>query len=135
MSKSILLCDDELHIVRATEFKFKRNGFDVRTACDGEEAWEAICERKPDILITDCQMPRLDGISLAHRIRSNPETAGMHVVMLTAKGFELSRDELAARYGVLAMLAKPFSPRELVRVVEQILETGKYEETTFALNL
>ncbi|KKK62978.1 hypothetical protein LCGC14_2998950, partial [marine sediment metagenome] len=61
MSKRVLLCDDEIHILRAAEFKLKRAGYEVQTAGDGQEGWEAIEAQKPDILITDCQMPRLGG--------------------------------------------------------------------------
>lgn len=122
MSKRILLCDDELHILRAAEFKFKRAGYVVDCALDGEEAWQAIQRQRPDILVTDCQMPNLTGIELAARIFADPELRDLPVVMLTAKGFELSIDELRDEYGVLAILAKPFSPRALLKRVEQILE-------------
>ncbi len=64
MAKRILLCDDEIHIVKAAEFKLKRAGYDVETASNGEEAWEIIQRNPPDMLITDCQMPRLDGFGL-----------------------------------------------------------------------
>jgi DNA-binding response OmpR family regulator len=121
MNKRLLICDDEPHILRAAEFKFKRAGFEVVTACDGEEAWQRIQEQTPDMLITDCQMPRLDGVSLVKRLRACPELAELPVVILTAKRFELSKEELCNLYGVLTVLAKPFSPRELLRLVEQTL--------------
>lgn len=121
MTKHILLCDDEIHILRAAEFKFKRAGYDVRIAGDGQEAWEAIQREKPDILITDCQMPRMDGFSLVQKVRENPQTADLPIFMLTAKGFELSHDELAARWNVMAVIAKPFSPRELLQRVDGVL--------------
>ncbi|MFT5524168.1 MAG: two-component system alkaline phosphatase synthesis response regulator PhoP [Pirellulaceae bacterium] len=124
MNKSILLCDDEPHILRAAEYKFRRSGFDVRCAYDGEDGWNQIQERVPDIVVTDCQMPRLDGLGLAKRVLDDREL-NLPVLMLSAKGFELSPDELEREYGVLALLAKPFSPRELQRLVEQILETGR----------
>ncbi len=128
MSKRILICDDDLHILRAAEFKLKRAGFEVQCAGDGQEAWERIQKQCPDILVTDCQMPRLDGLALAERVRANPKTAGLPIVMLTAKGYELSHDNLSEEFGIAALLAKPFSPRELLKCVEQILETGKYEK-------
>ncbi len=121
MSKSVLLCDDEIHILRAAEFKIKRAGFDVRIAGDGEEGWELIQQRKPDLLITDCQMPRLDGFGLVKRVRENPETADIPVLMLTAKGFELSQEELAGKWNVKGLISKPFSPRELLATVQEIL--------------
>jgi two-component system, OmpR family, alkaline phosphatase synthesis response regulator PhoP len=121
MTRHILLCDDEIHILRAAEFKLKRAGYDVRIAGDGQEAWEAIKAEKPDILITDCQMPRLDGLGLVRRLRGDPATADLPVLMLTAKGFELSHEQLASQWNVMAVIAKPFSPRELLQRVDTIL--------------
>jgi two-component system, OmpR family, alkaline phosphatase synthesis response regulator PhoP len=121
MTRRVLLCDDEIHILRAAEFKLKKAGYDVRTAGNGEEAWQAILLEQPDVLITDCQMPRLDGLGLVRRLRENPATAALPVLMLTAKGFELSHEELAKQWQVLAIIAKPFSPRELVERVNAIL--------------
>ena len=121
MAKRILLCDDELHILRAAEFKFKRAGYDVVCANDGQEGWEHICEQRPDIVVTDCQMPRLSGLGLAQRILLTPETAGLPVIMLSAKGFELSREELRTDYGIRELMGKPFSPRELFARVEAVL--------------
>ena len=72
MSAKVLLCDDEIHILRAAEFKLSRAGFDVRCATDGQEAWEAIERERPDLLITDFQMPRLNGLDLIQRIRQRP---------------------------------------------------------------
>lgn len=122
MTRKILLCDDEAHILRAAEFKFKRAGYDVLLAGDGEEAWQAILHDRPDILVTDCQMPRLNGLQLAERIRLTPETAHLPVIMLSAKGFELSTDEICRQFGIRAILAKPFSPRELYQRVEAELD-------------
>ena len=123
MSKRILLCDDEIHILRAAEFKLKRGGFEVDIAGDGEEGWQKILEHKPDILVTDCQMPRLDGLGLIRRMREHPETREIPALMLTAKGFELSAEELAVQLNVLRVLAKPFSPRELLEIVSGVLAT------------
>lgn len=121
MPKRVLLCDDEIHILRAAEFKLKRAGYDVQTAGDGEEAWELIEASPPDILVTDYQMPRLDGFGLTRRVREHPSTRDLPVLMLTAKGFELSREELAEKWSVMGVIAKPFSPRELLETVQKIL--------------
>ena len=122
MTQRILLCDDEIHILRAAEFKLKKAGYDVRIASDGQEAWEMIQQQKPDVLITDCQMPRMDGVELVHKVRENPETAGLPIFMLTAKGYELSHDELADKWKVMAVIAKPFSPRDLLQRVNAVLQ-------------
>lgn len=122
MAKRILLCDDEQHILRAAEFKFKRAGYEVVCASDGQEGWEQIEACRPDIVVTDCQMPRLSGLGLAERICQTPETADLPVIMLSAKGFELSLEELRQQYGIRCLMAKPFSPRELFARVEAVLE-------------
>ncbi len=121
MPKYILLCDDEIHILRAAEFKLKKAGFEVAMAFDGEEGWALIQERKPDLVVTDCQMPHLDGLGLANRIRSTPETADIPVFMLSAKGFELSADQLQQELGIRRLIFKPFSPKELLMAVESTL--------------
>lgn len=123
MSKSVLLCDDEVHILRAAEFKFQRAGFDVRTAADGLEGWEQVMARRPDLVITDWQMPRLDGFGLVQRIRAEASLCDLPIMMLTAKGFEVSHEELRTRWGVHAVVAKPFSPRELLIRASELLET------------
>ncbi len=126
MPYRVLLCDDEIHILRAAEFKLKQAGYDVCCAGNGEEAWEEIQRVLPDILITDCQMPELDGAGLCRRVRANPATADLPILMLTAKGYELSHRELCEQLGVLAILAKPFSPRAVFRQVEEVCgEAGK----------
>ncbi|MHB1036959.1 MAG: response regulator [Pirellulales bacterium] len=126
MTRRILLCDDESHILRAAQFKLSRAGYEVDCAGDGEEAWQTIACRCPDLVVTDCQMPRLDGLGLAQRIHGHPDTCHVPVLMLSAKCFELTPEELAAA-GILAVLTKPFSPRELLRMVEEVLETGGVE--------
>ena len=127
MTKRVLLCDDEIHILRAAEFKLKRAGYDVQIAGDGQEGWESIEAQRPDILITDCQMPRLDGLGLVERCRENPDTQDLPILMLTAKGYELSHDDLARKWNVIAIIAKPFSPRELKQRVDAILEGQEAE--------
>lgn len=122
MTKRILLCDDEIHIIKAAEIKFRRAGFDVRCAHDGQMAWETITEWMPNILVTDCQMPRVNGIELCQRCREHESTRNLPIVMLTAKGYELPHEELCRQYQLTAILPKPFSPRELVQTVECILE-------------
>jgi len=128
MTKSVLLCDDDVFILRAAEIKLKRAGFDVRTAGDGQEGWELIQQAKPDLVVTDCQMPRLDGFGLLAHIRQNDDTADLPVMMLTAKGFEIDQQEAADTWNVREVIAKPFSPRELLQRVEAVLS----EETAAA---
>ncbi len=121
MAHSILLCDDDIAILRAAEFKLSRAGYDLRCAHDGLEGWEQIERHCPDLLVTDFQMPQLDGFGLCRKVRENPQTAHLPILMLTAKGFELMLAENVADCGVIAVIAKPFSPRELLQTVQRVL--------------
>ncbi|HEV3416730.1 MAG TPA: response regulator [Pirellulales bacterium] len=121
MKKQVLLCDDEIAILRAAEFKLKGAGLNVRCASNGEDAWREIERCLPDLVVTDLQMPQLDGFGLCRRIRENPLTRDLPIIMLTAKGFELSPAESTEKYGLFKLMVKPFSPRELLRNVEQVL--------------
>ncbi|MBN2578222.1 MAG: response regulator [Pirellulales bacterium] len=125
--KHILLCDDEISILRTAEYKLKKAGYEVQIAGDGEQGWAALQAQKPDLLITDCQMPRLDGLGLVRRLRACPETADLAVLMLTAKGFELSHETLNEELGILRVIAKPFSPRQLLEEVQTVL--GEIEDS------
>ncbi len=124
MPKRVLLCDDEIAILRAAEFKLKKAGYEVQMASDGQAGWELIQRSGVDMVITDCQMPRMSGLQLVERIRSEPALQQLPIVMLTAKGFELRPEELAAKWNVLAVLPKPFSPRELLQLVDRVLGNG-----------
>jgi CheY-like chemotaxis protein len=124
VAANILLCDDDIHILRAAEVKLRRAGHRVRTAGDGQEGWEAIEQDRPDLVVTDLQMPRLTGLELAARIRSDERTRDLPVILLTAKGYELARDEVIGRLKLTALLSKPFSPRELAERVALALGPG-----------
>ena len=125
---NILICDDEPHITRAVEMKLKRAGHQVDPHLDGRAAWDALLDRLadgeplPDLLITDCQMPRMTGLQLAAAIQSEPRLAGLPILMLTAKGFELSATELRDKLGIYQVIGKPFSPRDLVDLVDVLLD-------------
>ncbi len=122
MSHHILVCDDEVHILRAVEFKLKKAGYSVCCAEDGGKAWEAFQAERPDMLITDLQMPVMNGFELIERVRQS-EAGGrsIPIVMLTAKGYEMACRDLAEQWGIQAILAKPFSPREIVEQVQASL--------------
>lgn len=122
MSYRIHVCDDEPHILLAVSLKFSKAGFQVTSANDGQAAWEAIQRDPPQLVITDLQMPRLDGLGLIKRLRAAPELHSIPVILLTAKGFELDEEELRAEYGLLQVFCKPFSPRELVAVANSLME-------------
>jgi two-component system alkaline phosphatase synthesis response regulator PhoP len=85
-----------------------------------------VLAQRPNIVVTDCQMPRLNGLQLAEKIRSTPGLSDLPVIMLSAKGFELSSQELRERFGIRCLMAKPFSPRELFARVEAVLSGEEF---------
>lgn len=127
MSARILVCDDEMHIRRAVANRLASAGFDVQTANDGALAWEAIEREAVDLLVTDCEMPRLDGIELARRVRGRAETRQIPIILLTAKGFELDEAQLRDDLSPFLVVPKPFSPRELLQIVQQEMQCAAAE--------
>ena len=119
--KKILIADDEVHIIQVVAIKLKNNGFEVITAENGQKAFELACENKPDLVITDFQMPIMTGLELIEKLRQNPDTASVPVIMLTARGFAIE-DDIRQSLKISDCLSKPFSPRELLQNVQQVLE-------------
>ena len=119
--RKVLVVDDEIHIVQVVAIKLRNNGFDVLTADNGRDAFDLARSEKPDMIITDFQMPIMDGMELIENLRDNPETAGIPVVLLTARGFAIE-DEKKERLKISVCLSKPFSPREVLQSVEDILK-------------
>ena len=121
MDKKVLIADDEQNIVISLEFLMKREGYQVEVANDGEEAVRRIRASRPDLVLLDVMMPKKSGFEVCQEIRSDPEMAGMRILMLTAKG----RDTEVAKglaLGADAYMTKPFSTRELVDKVRSLLE-------------
>jgi two-component system alkaline phosphatase synthesis response regulator PhoP len=119
--KTILVADDESHILNVVSLKLRNAGFRVITACDGQEALDLAVAEKPDLLITDYHMPRLSGIELCRRLKQDVQTQGIPAIMLTARGYHLDEQDTADS-GIYEMLSKPFSPRHLLLTVNQVLE-------------
>ncbi len=117
----ILVCDDEPHILHVVSTKLRNAGFTVDTAADGEEAWELANEHRPDLIITDYQMPALSGLELCAKLRTDPRTEGIPVIMLTARGFSMRDGDLAGT-NIRQVIPKPFSPREILRCSKAIIE-------------
>jgi two-component system, OmpR family, alkaline phosphatase synthesis response regulator PhoP len=119
-SKTILVADDESHILNVVSLKLRNAGFRVITASDGQEALDMAQMEHPDLLITDYHMPLLSGIELCKRLRTDPNTASVRMIMLTARGYNLESQD-TAESGIRRMLSKPFSPRELLATVNEVL--------------
>ncbi|MFB3891513.1 MAG: response regulator [Phycisphaerae bacterium] len=121
MSRKVLVADDEAHILNVVSMKLRNGGFEVITAVDGEEALELARVEKPDIVITDYQMPIMTGVELCKALRACEGTKRIPAVMLTARGFDLDANDMAEA-GIVAVLAKPFSPREVLEKINEVLD-------------
>src|SRR6478735_4930796 len=90
--ESLLVADDDPFIARLLEIELRAAGYDVRVASDGVEAFDLAQERSPDLVLADVMMPNMDGFELTRRLRQDPRTATVSIIMLTARG--LSADKL-----------------------------------------
>lgn len=119
--KTILVADDETHILHVVSLKLRNAGFRVLTARDGQEALEIAQMQHPDLLITDYHMPQLSGLELCQRLKQDARTSDIPAIMLTARGYHLEPRD-TEQSGILRMLSKPFSPRHLLTTVNEVLE-------------
>jgi two-component system alkaline phosphatase synthesis response regulator PhoP len=118
--KTILVADDESHILHVVSLKLRNAGFRILTAQDGQEALELAQLEKPDLIITDYHMPQLSGLELCQRLKQDPATSCIPAIMLTARGYHLDPVD-TEQSGILRMLSKPFSPRQLLATVNEVL--------------
>lgn len=118
--KTILIADDESHILHVVSLKLSNAGFRVITARDGAEAFDLAQQEHPDLVITDYHMPHLSGIELCQKLKQTASTADIPAIMLTARGYDLEPRD-TAESGILKMLSKPFSPRQLLTTVNEVL--------------
>ncbi len=117
----ILIADDEAPIRMVVGEKLRTSGFEVQEAPDGEEALEKALARRPRLIVTDLQMPYMSGLDLAQRIAGDSRTAGVPMILLTARGHVLNQS-LMEGTSIRKIMSKPFSARELVSVISQLLQ-------------
>ena len=124
MPETILVVDDDPDIARFVEVNLRSAGYDVAVASDGEQALARAGEMRPDLVLLDVMMPRIDGFEVAQRLRRNPQTANTSIIMLTAKA--LSTDKvLGLTAGADDYIIKPFDPIELLARVKGTLRRAK----------
>ena len=121
--KKLLVADDEPNIVISLEYLMKREGYDVLVATDGNQALEAIQREQPAMVLLDVMMPGKTGFEVCQAVRADPALDGVRILMLTAKGRETDVGKGLA-LGANAYMTKPFSTRELVQKVAELLEAA-----------
>jgi DNA-binding response OmpR family regulator len=117
----VLVVDDDDVIRQLITVNLELEGFEVHTAVDGEDCLAKVKQVSPDVITLDVMMPRLDGWDTAARLREDPETAGLKLVLLSARAQEADKAR-GEGIGVDAYLTKPFDPDELVETVRRLAE-------------
>ena len=120
MAKYVLIVDDAPNIVLSLEFLMKKEGYEVYSVSNGEEAMAAIAAKTPDLILLDVMMPRKDGYEVCQELRANQDWNDIKIIMLTAKGRDVEREKGLA-LGADDYVTKPFATQELVRKVKTLL--------------
>ena len=127
----ILIVDDEKDIVDLISYNLEKDGFTTVKAYDGEFALQIIKTQKPDLIILDLMLPKMNGLHVCKSVRRNPETAGLPIIMLTAKSDEVDK-VTGLEVGADDYVSKPFSVKELTARVRSILRRLKEPDKTAA---
>ena len=117
----VLLVDDEPGIREAVQAYLQDDGFTVEVASDAQEGWDKLQQMRPDLVITDLMMPRVDGYQFLRQMREDDRFKALPVVFLTARGMTSDRIQ-GYQAGCDAYLSKPFDPDELVTIIQNLLK-------------
>ncbi|MFQ5949446.1 MAG: PleD family two-component system response regulator [Nitrospiria bacterium] len=118
--KRVLIVDDEDFVRELVRIMLESCGIETIEGKNGLEAIEKAQSEKPNLILLDVMMPKMDGYEACRQLKSNPETAQIPIVMLTARS-DVSAKELGGRMGVLEYLVKPFSPKKMAERVTELL--------------
>jgi DNA-binding response OmpR family regulator len=122
MTNKIMVVDDDRVSALMVETALIKKGFNVLTAADGEEAWAAVREAKPDLVISDMLLPKMDGLELCRRIKSDPELSGTRVILMTAVYRQAAFRAEAGASGADGFAEKPLDMDALVAKIEGLLK-------------
>ncbi len=120
MKPKILVVDDEPDALEVIGFKLKEAGYIPLTAADGLRAVELVRDERPALVVLDLMLPKMDGLEVCKILRRDPATAGIPIIMLTARAAEMDRI-VGLELGADDYVTKPFSPRELVLRIKKVL--------------
>lgn len=134
MAREVLVVEDEPDIRRLVVLHLERDGFRCRTAATGLDALREAKADVPDLVVLDLMLPGLDGLEVCRRLRTDATTAGVPIIMLTAKSDEVDR-VVGLEVGADDYVAKPFSPKELVARVRAVLRRSRPSQPTRVLTV
>jgi two-component system alkaline phosphatase synthesis response regulator PhoP len=118
--KKILIVDDEPHVIKSLTFVLTKEGYDVSSAENGEDAMAKIRQSKPSLVFLDVMMPRKNGYEVCQEVKKDSGLRDIRVIMLTAKGQEADREK-GLNVGADEFMTKPFSPMGIVEKVKELL--------------
>ena len=124
MASRVLIVEDEPDIRGLLAFHLEREGYQVFKSNNGADALRQVRARPPDLVLLDLMLPEMDGLEVCRRLRQDPATAPLPIVMLTAKGEEVDR-VLGLELGADDYIVKPFSPREVVARIRAVLRRSR----------
>jgi DNA-binding response OmpR family regulator len=119
----ILVVDDEPNVIRSLTFVLEKEGYDVSSAANGEEAMAKIWESKPKLMFLDVMMPKKNGYEVCKEVKSNSSLSDIHIIMLTAKGQQADREK-GLNAGADEFMTKPFSLKTVVDKAKELLGDG-----------
>jgi DNA-binding response OmpR family regulator len=120
----VLIIDDEKLLVKSTCMALAHYGFEVKGALDGEEGLGAVREYKPDVILLDIMMPGMDGWQVLEKLKQNPDTKHIPVVIFTAREYSNGK-ALGLKNGAADYVAKPFEPQELAAILDKQLKSSR----------
>jgi two-component system, OmpR family, alkaline phosphatase synthesis response regulator PhoP len=128
MKEKILIVEDEKDIVKMLNYNLKKEGFRTIEAYDGEDALGLALKERPDLILLDLMLPGIDGLEVCRQLKKEPKSAGIPIIMLTAKTQETDK-VVGLELGADDYVSKPFSPKELIARIRAVLRRGKEKET------
>jgi DNA-binding response OmpR family regulator len=120
MAKKILIIEDDPAISRLVDYTLRHEGYEIITASNGVEGINKAHKEAPDVIILDVMLPGIDGFEVCHRLRAEPDTAGVLILMFSAKAQEIDKNT-GLKVGADEYLPKPAAPAEIVRRVSILL--------------
>lgn len=118
--EKILVVDDELDLVKLIQYNLGKDGYLALSAANGEDALVAARKERPELILLDLMLPGMDGLEVCKKLKADPDTANIAIIMVTAKGEEADITA-GLKLGADDYVTKPFSPRELLARVQAVL--------------
>ncbi len=125
MNSTILIVDDEIHLVKILRFTLEHEGYNVISAFDGMEAINKIESERPDLVILDLMLPGIDGYKVCNRIKKNEELKDIPIIILSARDFE--NENIEEKILADMLMQKPFNTEKLLKAIDNLIKVNGIE--------